>query len=555
MHSAPPEAPPEAPATRAGNLIAWLGGGSRRDIADADERSAYQLAGFVVLLNALITAAVVLGAAGVGGMHPLVALPFAVLLGLLAGAFGRVLATRMAGRGSGLAAGLVAVLLGVVVGELAALAIFAGPVNAGLHAQVDAARAEVARSERAQQLEQAQDRRGQLDRAVTQAVRRRDQARVVARCEYNPGPDCPSAAITGDAGQGAEAVQAETALAGAERDLADARAERERQGSALAQRITGLEAALADDRSRAEALARADNGLDARWRAMHTYTTGNAAALVLRLGVDVFFVVLNLLPLLLRLLRGQTVQDRRVQARRRRLYAEEEAETAVAIRRAEARAATADAADVPVLAAAERAPETLELTAAPADAVEAETVEAETVEAEPEQSDNLPVLAGDRGLDRPDGSRALDRPGPLDNLPGPLPMLARAVTGVVRPLVPERVRNLPVNPVKQARTLLEEVEELRFSLTRRRTVTVHTEESGEPDDPAVDAGQERQRLRQSAVATRILDTADDRAELGRDDRRPAIADPDILRARRELPLGETMPELPAHRPRELPPGE
>lgn len=488
---------------RLGTLMVWLGGGSWRDIDDPLERSAYQTAGFLVLLNAAIAWGVATFAVvGLAGMSGWAALPITLLCGLLVGVFGRILVTTPAEPGrrrilADLARGLVAVFIGIVVGEVAALAIFTGPVNRELSDQVDAARSTVAFSDRGRQLDQIRDDRAALDARVSAALQRRDEAQIVARCEYNPGPECPSNRITGDPGRGPEARFAQSALVSAESDLAAARAEREREAARLDAMIDRIDTELEADRDKAEALARADNGLDARWRALHAYTGDSPVAMTLRLGVAGFFVLLNLLPLLLRIWRGETEQDRRVAARRLRNRAEEEADTAIALKRAQVRA--------------ERELRLQdELLRAPL---------AETV--------HVTVPAGGRELEP-------HRGGPLDALPGPLPRMAKAFGGLMRPLVPAPVARLAETvPLRTARTLLEEVEEFQFSLLRKRKVTL-TEEK--PDDGPAQPETGEPALRRSAVATRILDpTAESRDALGHGGR----SEP------RKLPPG---------RRRELPPG-
>lgn len=507
----------------------WLGGGSWRDIADHDERSAYQLAGALVLLNAvtawLVAAFTVIA---VSEVHPVLALPVTLVLGLLVGVFGRVLASSLVTRRrftpSDVVKGMVAVLIGVLIGELAALAVFTGPVNRELDNQVDAARAAVANGALAAQLEQRRADRARLDENVDSAIARRDSARVVARCEVNPAAECPSEQITGDPGRAGEAQQAERALAGAERDLEQARAERERSAPALDADIASTSDLLAADVARAAELARADVGIDARWRAMHAYTADNGAALVLRLGIVGFFVLLNLLPLLLRLWRGQTAHDLRIEARRNRLRAEVEADTAIAVKRAEVRMVR----EVEQVEGSEPV-ERLALPAAQPVPVP------EPAEPPREETRNLPAV-----VERGPSPVTRGESGPLDTLPGPLPQLARAVTGVVRPLLPERVTNFQANPVRTARTLLEEVEEFTFSLTRRRKVTV---ESDEPESRGEVPATDSSASRQSAVASRILDSADEHRDvLTRDADRP------------ELAVGDTAGRLTSAARRELPPG-
>lgn len=198
---------------------------------------------------------------------------------------------------------------------------------------------------------------------------------------------------------------------------------------------------------------------------------------------------------------------------RNRLRAEYEADTAIAVKRAEVRMAREVEEAEPV--------ERLALPAAQPQP-----------EPEPAETANLPAIV-ERGEIEPSPSSVARRePGPLDALPGPLPQLARAVTGVVRPLLPERVTNFQANPVKTARTLLEEVEEFTFSLTRRRKVTV---ESNEPEAHEQARAAEPVALRQSAVASRILDSAGEHRDVLTQD----------AEERRALPLGEQRPELAA----------
>ncbi|MGH3520987.1 MAG: DUF4407 domain-containing protein [Haloechinothrix sp.] len=534
--------------SRLGNLMVWLGGGNWRDIDDHAERSTYQSAGFFVLLNAIIAWGVATFAvAGLTQVSPWAALPFTLVCGLLVGAFGRILATAVVepGRrrvmGDGARAG-VAVLIGLVVGEMAALAIFTGPINRELNDQVDAARASVAASDRGRQLESLRVDRARVDERVAAAEKRRDAAQVVARCEYNPTSECPSERITGDSGDGRETNLAEVALAKAEADLDAARAEREQEAPRLDQAIDRVDGQLDGDRDRAEALARADTGLDARWRAMHTYTTDNPVAMVLRMGIVGFFVLLNLLPLLLRIWRGQTDQDRRIAARRLRNRAEEEADTAIALKRAEVRVTRelrmleAPLVHAEVVSDEERRGQTRDRPALPVGR-----------QVSPE-GDNLPVPAGDRAVQA-------HRSGPLAALPGPLPQVARVFGGLVRPLVPSPVIKLAENaqkPVRVARTLLEEVEEFQFSVLRKRKVTL-TEEK--PENAVSKPEDGEQALRRSAVASRILDsTADTAGALEADRRSDRALSAAEQRARRELPLGETVPELPHAERSELPPG-
>jgi Domain of unknown function (DUF4407) len=504
-----PVSPP--PLARPANLMVWLGGGNWRDIDDPAERSAYQTAGFFVALNAVVSGWVVRAAAGLAGVSGPAGWLFAAVSGLLVGALGRTLATASADPGVGrsrgllgdLARGLVAVLIGVLLGEVAALAIFAGATDRQLNSSLDVAGTSVSQSAPARRLGALQADRSVLDTQVDAATDRRDRSLVVARCEYHPGPGCPSTQITGDPGRGPEAVQANTDLAAAEHALAEAGARRDQLAPGLDRDIAGARADLGRVSARAEALAAADTGLDARWTAMNSYTTGAAGPLVLRIAVVVLFVLLNLLPLILRRWRGQTDQDRRILARRLRNRAEEEADTTVAISRANLRAALELDRHRTVLASGSAVPlgsaalDAAALDAAPLGSaplrsallddtplaavapLERAVTRAElSAPAEPEpagrESDGprLPALARRRDLAPP-------QRGPLDLLPGPLPGAVRTITGLVRPLVPAPVARLAdaaPRSIKIARGLWEEVEEFQFTMLRKRTVRLASDE-------------------------------------------------------------------------------
>ena len=82
-----------------------------------------------------------------------------------------------------------------------------------------------------------------------------------------------------------------------------------------------------------------DHGLGARWMAMNDHTFASLGAMLLRLLTIAFFALLVLLPLILKLWRGQTSHDRGAAARAEIERAELEADTAIAMKRAEVRAA------------------------------------------------------------------------------------------------------------------------------------------------------------------------------------------------------------------------
>src|SRR5208283_4732097 len=75
----------------------------------------------------------------------------------------------------------------------------------------------------------------------------------------------------------------------------------------------------------------------ARWVAMNELSSASPGTLVLRLLTIAFFALLYLLPLILRQWRGETTHDRHTTARADRERAELEADTAIAVKRAEVR--------------------------------------------------------------------------------------------------------------------------------------------------------------------------------------------------------------------------
>ena len=89
----------------------------------------------------------------------------------------------------------VGVAVGVVVGELAAVVLFSGSIDRLLDER--AARSADATPVVAQasaELDRTRQERTALDTAVDDASRRRDDALVVARCEFHPSPPCPQTA-------------------------------------------------------------------------------------------------------------------------------------------------------------------------------------------------------------------------------------------------------------------------------------------------------------------------------------------------------------------------
>src|SRR5208337_2403571 len=89
--------------------------------------------------------------------------------------------------------------------------------------------------------------------------------------------------------------------------------------------------------ARQSVVADAGRGLGARWVAMNELSSASPGTLVLRLLTIAFFALLYLLPLILRQWRGETTHDRHTTARADRERAELEADTAIAVKRAEVR--------------------------------------------------------------------------------------------------------------------------------------------------------------------------------------------------------------------------
>lgn len=442
-------------------LLTWLGGGDWDELAERHERSAHAVAGVVVLLNAALTWLVATLAVVESSRWPAPAvLPMTLVFGVLVGALSRAVASGPA-RGSLIGRAAVALAVGVVVGELAALVMFAGSIDRRLdeqaahHAQSDPA---VAQS--AAELQRLRDARSSLDEAVDDARARRDEALVVARCEYHPTPACPQTHITGVPGVGPETRTANELLADAQRELDDAVAARQQGAGRLDAQIADGAAQLAQARQAAN--ADADRGLGARWLALGGLTAANPGVLLLRLITAGFFVVLNLLPMILRMWRGETSHDRHAAARAERDRAEVAADTAIAVKRAEVRAAAENLWAEQQLAQARLAIEAFEAPAPTPKLPSGDETDSQTA--------NLPVPA--------------TSPAPL------IPGVTKAAARWLGPLVPTivaRAIDTTTQPLRTARQVFEEFEEITFSLKRTRRVIVH--EAGQPPgSTAVDEG-------------------------------------------------------------------
>jgi hypothetical protein len=204
----------------------------------------------------------------------------------------------------------------------------------------------------------------------------------------------------------------------------------------------------------------------------------------------VFFALLSLLPLIFKSWRGETTDDRGAAARAERDRAELLADTAIAVKRAEVRAATEIMWADQQLANARLAVEAqteidrehhrrrvIEALEGPVYATsQRESVDAEVAQTElpaaAETTENLPALVESGG--------AVElRSGSL--IPT-IPDVTKAAARWIRPLVPPfvaRAVDTTGQPLRAARQVFEEVEEITFLLKRTHKVTVNSEETTE----------------------------------------------------------------------------
>jgi hypothetical protein len=433
----------------------------------------------VAAVNAILGWVVATGAVVTSTQWSLaVVAPLCLLVGALVGAV-----TLAVGAGRSAIAGrvAVAVTVGAVIGELTTILLFSGSIDRRIDEQAATAAPVVMQA--SADLDQIRGTRVALDTDVEQARDRRDEALVVARCEYNPSPACPQTRITGVPGGGPETRTANNLLAGAQQELDAALAVRDSRAAGLDSAAVEAEQQLSQ--ARVTAVAHADRGLGARWVAMNGYTLSNVGALLLRLAAIAFFSLLTLLPLILRLWRGQTSHDRVEIARN-------EADAAIAIRQAEVRTAAetlwaeqqltnarfavaaqneidldyhrrrvADATGTPLVPRRiERVEEDMYLPIA----AEAEAASRITAEL-PTGTTNLPAEV----------KPADKRPALIPTIPD----VTKAAARFIRPLVPPivaRVIDTATQPVRAARQAFEEVEEITFSFKRVHRVTVDSEE-------------------------------------------------------------------------------
>jgi hypothetical protein len=378
----------------------------------------------------------------------------------------------------------VAVAVGAIVGELAAVVLFSGSIDRLLDERAArSADATPAVAQGSAELERTRQARTALDAAVDQASRQRDESLVVARCEYNPSPACPQTHITGVPGTGPETRTATDFLADTQRQLDDAVTNRDRVAPGLDSEIAAREQAL--EHARATATTNVDHGLGARWMAMNDHTIASPGAMLLRLVTIAFFALLILLPLILKLWRGQTSDDRSAAARAEVERAELEADTAIAVKRAEVRAAVETLWADQQLASARVAVEAqteidreqqrrrvIEQLEAPVRAQSERVIEPTPDLPAAETSDNLPALAEGVAVEpRREGNSLIPA----------IPDVTKAAARWLRPFVPPIIASAidtTTKPLRSARQVFEETEEIHFSLKRTHKVSVHSEEHG-----------------------------------------------------------------------------
>lgn len=392
----------------------------------------------------------------------------------------------------------VAVAVGVLVGEIAALAVFAGAIDRSLdESAAKSADTVPAVAQALTVLGQSRAARADLDVAVEQSRERLDEALVVARCEYNPSSECPQTRITGMPGRGPETRTANELLADARQELDESLSARERRAPELDAAVTEDEGVLAT--TRAAAMAVADRGLGARWVAMNDHTLAGPGPFLLRLVTVAFSVLLSLLPLILTLWRGETAHDRRASARAEQENAELKADTAIAVKRSEVRQTAEILWAEQQLASARLAVEAqYEIDRAHhrrrvAQALEGAIPAApqqEEVAAQPFEQVSEPKALASKAAALPPGEEQnlparveseVARRGQPPVIPD-LPDLTRSAVRWIRPFVPPIVAkaiDTTAHPVRTARQVFEEVEEIHLSLRRTHTVSVHSVDSPE----------------------------------------------------------------------------
>ncbi len=241
------------------------------------------IAGVVVLLGAalaLLVSTLAISEATHVRMAGIV--PLTLVVGVLVGAVSRAIASSPTRGWFGIVGrAAVAVAAGAVVGELASIVLFSGSIDRLLDERAAlSADSTPAVAQASAELDRTRQARTALDAAVQDASRRRDEALVVARCEYNPSPACPQTHITGVPGAGPETRTATDFPADTQRQLDDAVANRDRLAPGLDSEIAARDQALAQ--ARTTAAQDVDQGLGGRWLAMNDHTLASPGALLLR---------------------------------------------------------------------------------------------------------------------------------------------------------------------------------------------------------------------------------------------------------------------------------
>ncbi len=555
---------PRSFASRVEGGLTWLGGGHWGELGERHEQSTHAVAGVVVGLGAVLAWLVAAVAVSESTHWSMLAiLPLTLVFGLLVGAVGRGIASGPDRGWPGIVGrAVVAVALGVVVGELAALVLFSSAIDHRLDERaLRNADSAPAVAQASASLQQTKDARNALDGAVAQARVHQDQALVVARCEYNPTPACPQTRITGVPGTGPETRTANELLADAQHELDNALAARDQQAPELDARISSQQQALTE--ARQNVVASSGRGLGVRWVAMNELTFADAGAAVLRLLTIGFFVLLYLLPLILRLWRGETTHDRHTTARAERQRAQLDADTAIAVKQAEvrreaeimwaehqltqARLAIQAQTEIDREHQRRRVVEALE---APLHTESVHTSSVHTsslrtfepveeemylpIAAEAEAASlaiaQLPAGAENAEAEIPDEEYPVNLPAPVQpsaevepqeergasSIPS-IPDATKAAARWIRPLVPPfvaRVIDNTTQPLRTARQVFEEVEEITFSLKRSRKVTVNSESSDAVEQPPRTA-----EVGEATAATRRI--ASSREEPGDGTHQPA----------------------------------
>ncbi len=498
-------------ANRIAETLTWLGGGEWRELGERHERSTHVTAGVVVLLGAALAWLVsTLAIAEATHVPMAIIVPLTLVFGLLVGAVTRAIASGPTRGWSGVVGrAAVAVAVGAVLGELAAVVLFSGSIDRLLDERAArSADSTPAVAQASAELVRTRQARTALDAAVDDAGRQRDEALVVARCEYNPSPACPQTHITGVPGAGPETRTATDFLGDTQRQLDNAVANRDRVAPGLDAQIAAREQAL--EQARTTAMKDVDHGLGARWMAMNDHTFASPGAMLLRLVTIAFFALLILLPLILKLWRGQTSHDRGAAARAEVERAEVEADTAIAVKRAEVRAAVETLWAEQQLASARLAVEAqteidreqqrrrvMEALEAPVRAQSERVAEPTPELPAAETSDNLPALAEGGAVEpRREGTSLIPT----------IPDVTKAAARWLRPFVPPIIASAidtTTKPLRSSRQVFEETEEIHFSLKRTQKVSVQSEEHGsvatEPVEPetapvSVASSVERQQM-------------------------------------------------------------